>query len=220
MENKSYEVQLEISGPTAMWTRPDTGDCPVSYPAPTFGAAKGIFESILLSDWAEIIPIKCEICRPIIYHVYNTNYGGPLRKSKIMKTGSSYQLLATVLVDVCYRLYAKINSIPANYTKRGVEEVKRQQTGTTNGGHAYQDKFNKRLAKSQIHYMPCLGWKEFVPDYVGIFRQETRKCEDINLVIPSMLKTCFPKGKNSDWSPEFYKPDKPAKIEKGILVYA
>ena len=37
---KSYPVQLEISGPTAMWTRPDTGSSPVSYVAPTFSAAK------------------------------------------------------------------------------------------------------------------------------------------------------------------------------------
>jgi CRISPR-associated protein Cas5d len=42
-----YEARLEISGPTAMWTRPDTGDAPVSYPAPTFAAVKGIFESIV-----------------------------------------------------------------------------------------------------------------------------------------------------------------------------
>jgi len=42
-----YPIMLEISGNTAMWTRPDTGDCPVSYPAPTYSAVKGIFESIL-----------------------------------------------------------------------------------------------------------------------------------------------------------------------------
>jgi len=44
---KSHTVQLEISGPTAMWTRPDTGSSPVSYVAPTFSAVKGIFESVL-----------------------------------------------------------------------------------------------------------------------------------------------------------------------------
>ncbi|MBC7820173.1 MAG: CRISPR-associated protein Cas5 [Planctomycetaceae bacterium] len=42
-----YQVCCEISGPTAMWTRPDTGDAPVSYPAPSFAAVKGIFESIV-----------------------------------------------------------------------------------------------------------------------------------------------------------------------------
>lgn len=32
---KPYPFQLEISGPTALWTRPDTGSSPVSYVAPT-----------------------------------------------------------------------------------------------------------------------------------------------------------------------------------------
>ena len=46
MEIKTYSIACEISGPTAMWTRPDTGDAPVSYLAPTYSAVKGIFESI------------------------------------------------------------------------------------------------------------------------------------------------------------------------------
>ena len=108
---KHYEVSLEISGPTAMWTRPDTGDAPVSYPAPTYSAVKGIFESILWIQAVEIVPVTVEICSPIVFHTYVTNYGGPLRKSRIMKTGSSYQLLATVLVNVCYRLHAEVQSI-------------------------------------------------------------------------------------------------------------
>ena len=44
---KSYSVQMEVSGATAMWTRPDTGATPVSYPVPPWSAAKGIFESIV-----------------------------------------------------------------------------------------------------------------------------------------------------------------------------
>ena len=47
---KSYEVAFEVSGPTAMWTRPDTGDAPVSYPAPSFAAVKGLFESHRLAQ--------------------------------------------------------------------------------------------------------------------------------------------------------------------------
>ena len=41
-----YQVSLEIAGPAAMFTRPDTGTTPISYPLPTWSAAKGIFESI------------------------------------------------------------------------------------------------------------------------------------------------------------------------------
>jgi CRISPR-associated protein Cas5d len=36
-----YPLQLEISGPTAMWTRPDTGSSPVSYVAPACAARDG-----------------------------------------------------------------------------------------------------------------------------------------------------------------------------------
>ena len=56
-----YEVACEISGPTAMWTRPDTGDAPVSYPAPTLAAVKGIFESIGWLKSAEVVSIRVGI---------------------------------------------------------------------------------------------------------------------------------------------------------------
>ncbi len=108
MIRSSYPVKMEIAGNTAMWTRPDIGDCPVSYPAPTFSAVKAIFESILWGPDVEIIPLKAELCTPIQYHSYGTNYGGPLRSSTTIKAGNSYQLFATVLIDVCNRLYAEV----------------------------------------------------------------------------------------------------------------
>ena len=63
-----------------MWTRPDTGDAPVSDPAPTFSAAKGTLESICWLKSANVVPVKVEICTPLLFHTYSTNYGGPLRK--------------------------------------------------------------------------------------------------------------------------------------------
>jgi CRISPR-associated protein Cas5d len=208
-----YSVKLEISGPTAMWTRPDTGDAPVSYPAPTYGAVKGIFESILYSEWAEVVPTKVEICKPIVYHTYTTNYGGPLRKSKNMIKGASYQLLATVLINVCYRLYADIQSDKNGYRKHGRQGL--QETGTTNGSHAYQEMFNRRLARGQFYHIPCMGWNEFTPDYVGSFREGTNIIED-TIPIPSMLITCHPDGRSSHWNPK-YKQN--ILIEKGVLTY-
>ncbi len=55
---KRYEISCEISGPTAMWTRPDTGDVPVSYLAPTYSAVNGICESIVWLKSAEVFPTK------------------------------------------------------------------------------------------------------------------------------------------------------------------
>ncbi len=75
---KSYPIQLEISGPTAMWTRPDTGSSPVSYVAPTFSAVKGIFESVLRWKSVNVRPTRVEICAPVQFHRY-AFYVGPFR---------------------------------------------------------------------------------------------------------------------------------------------
>ena len=183
---KTYTVQFEIAGPAAMWTRPDTGDTPVSYPAPTFSAAKGMFESICWLKSANVKPIQVDICAPLVFHTYSTNYGGPLRKSKIMKTGSSYQLLATVLINVIYRLYAEVGTVDPEMLELS-GRAKQSPTLSGNGAHAYRDIFERRLTRGQWHSVPCLGWKEFTPSYVGPFRDTTQVCQTINTVIPSML---------------------------------
>lgn len=209
---KTYSVQMEVSGATAMWTRPDTGDSPVSYPVPTFSAAKGLFESVVRFETVEIIPLKIEICKPVVYHNYATNYGGPLRKTAIMPHGS-YQLLATVLINVCYRLYAEIR--PARGERALSERAQLQVGKGCNARHACQSMFYRRLEKGQWHDTPFLGWREFVPDYIGSFRETTQVQEDIKLDLPSFLFSVFePSG---DKQP-IYKHDK--KVQNGRLEYA
>jgi CRISPR-associated protein Cas5d len=212
---KRYEVSLEISGATAMWTRPDSGDCPVSYPAPTYSAAKGIFEAILFIAAVEVVPYKVEICAPIAYHTYNTNYGGPLRKSGQVNKGASYQLLASVVTNPCYRLYAVLRqAVSANekFSKKTTEWLRR----TTSSVHAYQDIFIRRLKRGQSHHIPCLGWKEFTPEYVGTFRQETQVYSDFNVTLPSMLRQVFPDGLNSNVR---YVYSQKVSIRNGVLEY-
>jgi len=209
-----YEISMEISGKTAMWTRPDTGDSPVSYPVPTWSAAKGIFESIVRFETVEIVPTMVEICAPVVYHNYVTNYGGPLRKSAIMPYGS-YQLLATVLINVCYRLYAEIR--PAEHNRPLSEKALQQKNKGFNDYHAYQEIFNRRLKQGQCHDTPFLGWREFTSDYFGPFRDSTKVKENINLILPSFLHRIVfePGGKKNRGE---YKQD--MKIENGGLVYA
>lgn len=212
-----YEVEMEISGPTAMWTRPDTGDCPVSYPAPTYSAVKGIFESILWGPAIEIIPKKVEICSPIQYHNYQTNYGGPLRKSGVVASGGSFQLLATVLIDVCYRLYAYVKPISKNIKDKIPECARSWDKMTTSPGHAYQEIFNRRLKRGQCFTMPCLGWKEFGPDYFGPFRENTQIQTGYSTDIPSMLREVFSQGYNSSIS-FFYNQN--VLIKDGVLEFS
>lgn len=168
-----------------MWTRPDTGDCPVSYPAPTYSAVRNIFQSVLWGQAVKIVPRQVDICAPLQFHTYNTNYGGPLRKSSVVKSGGGYQLLATVLTDVKYRLFADVIEIPVSASES--ERTKAWRNRTRSPGHAYQEIFDRRLARGQCFHTPFLGWKEFTAAYFGPIRAETTPAE-ITTVLPSMFR--------------------------------
>lgn len=205
---------MEISGNTALWTRPDTGDSPTSYIAPTYSAVKGIFESILWGPAVEITPTKVEICAPIQWHSYVTNYGGPLRSSQQKAKESNYQLYATVLIDVCYRLYALASASANNVQLVGRAAEWNQRT--TSPGHAYADQFARRLKRGQSYGSLCLGWKEFTPSYFGPFREETKVCRDISVIIPSMLREVFPGGRSATYNAAY---DTNIQVEDGVLVF-
>ena len=187
---------MEIAGSTAMWTRPDSGDSPVSYPAPTYSACKGIFESILFGPDVEIIPTRVEICAPVQFHSYATNYKGPLRQKKSIDLGNAYQMYSTVLIDVCYRLYAVV--VPNHRKDTLSEKTLEWDRRTTSPGHAYQEIFNRRLQRGQCFAIPSLGLRE----------------EDIH--IPSTLRQVFPDGHKSKVS---YRFDNDVTIHAGTLVF-
>ena len=218
---KPYPIQLEISGPTAMWTRPDTGDAPVSYPAPTFQAAKQIFESILWLRSAEVIPTKVEICRPLVFHRYFTNYGGPLREGG-GKGDDSHQLIATVLINVHYRLFAKV--VPHDPRPETLSSKARfWKEARMNGAHAYKEMFELRLRRGQHYHVPFLGWKEFTPTFVKPVADEPeptpRPEESVDgISIPSMLFRTFERGQFTRYNPEFKTKD--VIIKKGVMEYA
>ncbi len=199
--NKSYEVKFEIEGPAAIFTRPDSGATPISYPAPTYSAAKGMFESIVRIKSAFIKPTKVEICSPINYHRYTNNYHGPLRKGGT----DNFQLFATILLNVCYRIYGVVEEVNLPNSS---------EVTTSNHLHLLQDKFIKRVRNGRWYHVPCLGWKEFTPSYVGEFREETRVEESIEQIIPSMLFSVF--NENGKYAPE-YKQN--VWIKKGVLEY-
>ena len=200
MITNTYPVEFEVQGYAAMFTRPDTGAAPVSYPAPTFSAVKGMFESVARIKSAYIKPIKVEICAPIIYHRYFNNYRGPLRKANT----PNFQLTATVLSDVFYKIY-------------GIVEEQDKAPYGNNHLHALQEMFIRRLKQGSFRYTPCLGWKEFVPFYFGPIRDLTSADKSIDLVIPSMLYSMFDTSENGSIKP-FFKQN--VKIVEGVLNYA
>lgn len=212
-----YPVQLEVAGPLAMFARPDTGGTPTSYPIPTWSAAKGLFESIaFFSDGAAwVSPLTVQVCRRIgevggriRFQRYTTNYGGPLRKKDLFTTGtvsggSSMQVFATVLADVCYRLYGEVRGL--------------RRPGKVNARHHLQDLFNRRLSRGQCHRTPCLGWSEFTCSYWGPFREGFTEVDDrFSLDIPSMLLRVWDAPTDGHYAPAFRRD---IRITSGALEY-
>lgn len=214
MNAKSYEICLEIAGPTAIWTRPDTGDSPGTYPVPARSAAKGIFEAILWNPAVEIVPSRVEICAPLIYHHYATNYGGPLRKSGQVRDDNNYQLFATVLVNVRYRLYANLSLVSRmDFSPK----IRRWLERTRSPCHAFKDIFERRLKRGQCHYVPSLGWREFVPSYVGELQPTLHpKQAKLNLSLPSMPIQVFRRPAYGEHALAY---EQGLVIEAGVLNY-
>ena len=210
---KHYPISMEVAGATAMWTRPDTGDCPVSYPAPTYSAVRNIFQSILWGQAVEIIPTQVDICAQLQFHTYNTNYGGPLRKPGVVKSGGGYQLLATVLTDVRYRLFADVVEVPPSDSES--QRTREWRKKTKSPGHAYQEIFDRRLASGKCFHTPFLGWKEFVVSYFGPIREETQPA-DVTTVLPSMFREAV---YGSDDKVIRYVFDQNVKIKHGVLRF-
>lgn len=214
MNAKSYEICLEIAGPTAIWTRPDTGDSPGTYPVPTLSAARGIFEAILWNPAVEIVPSRVEICAPLIYHHYATNYGGPLRKSGQVRDDNNYQLFATVLVNVRYRLYANLSLVSRTDFS---PKIRHWLECTRSPCHAFKDIFERRLKRGQCHYVPSLGWREFVPNYVGERQPDLYPTQtELNLSLPSMPTQVFRRPAYGEHALAY---EQGLAIEAGVLNY-
>ncbi len=194
-------IALEVAGPAAMFTRPDTGSTPISYPVPTYSAAKGLFDAVLFRRNIYVKPLKVEVCRPVRYERYTTNYGGPLRKGKHISGNTNYQLIASILVDVHFRVHA------------WVKEKRRSGQRKKEYAEEFQKEFSRRLEKGETFYTPCLGWKEFAPSYFGPLRPETRPDPNINLVLPSLL--------HSIWHAHSVRPSfrQNMEIREGVMEY-
>ena len=206
-----YNVLLEVSGPLAMFARPDTGAAPTSYPAPTWSAAKGLLESIAFLGRGEawLHPVRVEICRrvgapggAIQFQRYATNYGGPLRKTLNIRNGTGMQVFATALADVCYRIHAEVRGQKA--------------AGGFNPRHHLQDLFERRLKQGRCHKTPALGLSEFTCDYWGAARPEWEVDDALSLEIPSMLAEMWDRPHDGGYVSRFAQD---VRIERGVLNF-
>lgn len=212
----TYEVAFEVEGPAAMFARPDTGSAPISYPVPTWSTCKAMFESVARGLFARdqtpaafFAATRVEIWRPVRYETYVTNYRGPLRKSEQIKKEASYQLHATILVDVNYRVYGTCMRNPG----------KPDPTG--NAPHALQDMFTRRLKRGASKYTPSLGWKEFLPSYFGPIREMSNNPsapqlqDNLEIGLPNFLLSVWDAPSSGRYAPVF----RECLVEKGTLTF-
>ena len=196
-----------------MFARPDTGASPVSAVTPPWSVCKAWCESVAAffgqdRPAAFFSPTSVELWQPIRYEKYKVNYRGPLRKAEAVRLGTSYQLAATVLVDVCYRVHAECVPLGTHETK-------------VNAAHALQDIFNRRLKRGQSKYAPSLGWQEFVPSYFGPLRttgllpDAPRLQTEIELLLPAFLLSVWDAPIRGQYQPIF----RELPIRGGVLEF-
>jgi len=210
--HKKYEIEMEISGEWALWSRPDTGANKVSEICPFYSSVKGIFESVLFMPTVEICPTEITICNPVKFSPYSLNYSGMHRRDREIESESTMQIRFSTLRNVCYKLKA----IAINNRDESVisDLAKKYVKNNINHAHAYIDMFNRRLKRGTFRRVPHLGKADFLCDYCGPPRSETKACESINKNINSMLVACFDKPVKGSFNPVFAQN---VKIEKGVL---
>lgn len=133
------------------------------------------------------------------------------------ETAGAHQLIATVLVNVRYKLHAF--AISDRHPKRELSEQAKKWVDDPRicGGHAYQDRFEFRLKHGQWHHTPFLGWKEFTPSELGPVRDDTQRDESVDRIsLPSLLHRTFPRGQFTRYRPKFRKD---VFISNGVLDY-
>ena len=122
-------------------------------------------------------------------------------------------MLATVLTNVRYRLFADVVELPPSDFES--EHTRNWRKRTKSPGHAYQEIFDRRLASGKCFHTPFLGWKEFTASYFGPIREETRQ-EDITTVLPSMFREVI---YSSNGIAIHFEYEQNVKIEHGVLKF-
>lgn len=193
--SKTYPFSFEIAGSAAMFTNPATGAAPVSYPIPTPASIGGIITSVINGkalEETQVILHKIEICKPIRYEDYTTNYTG------MYKNKSIFQNKQRILIDVCYKVYGHFTSKDACLNSEGI-----------NPRHKAQSMFLDRLKAGYFFTTPFLGISEFIPSYFGPLR-ESSKPQPIDMVIPLLVDNNGGKG---------VRVMRNIAIKKGVAIY-
>ncbi|WP_041607845.1 type I-C CRISPR-associated protein Cas5c [Tistrella mobilis] len=162
----AFGVRLHVTGPRALYTRPEMKVERVSYDVITPSAARGIIEAI---HWKPAVRWQIDriiVLNPIRFETIRRNEVGSKIAAGVVKraraagsTAGVYTIVeedrqqraSVVLRDVAYIIEAHFELTAA--------------AGPSDNEGKHLDIFNRRLARGQCYQQPCLGTREFAADF-------------------------------------------------------
>lgn len=197
-----YPVEMQVEGKLALFSRPDTGVCPRSYPVPTWSSCKGMFETVARLRHAIVIPIQSMLLGEGPRWVRMAyNYGGFYTKAGKDIT----QIRTQPLVN----FKARIKGVAIN--------THRIPSG--NPAHALQEITLRRLVNGQCYRPLALGQSNFFCDYFGPPRDADSDGNPIQRSLYSENLTMVFSPHNRVVNGDFDPVTMTAEIQEGIVDY-
>lgn len=154
-------IQVEVSGPYALFSRPEMKTERVSYDCMTPSAARGLLESIYWHPGLRWIVDRIHVCAPI--HLTN------IRRNEVKDTINARSVKAWIANPKGELYLAASESIQqraamilrdVHYVIEAHFEMTDKAAPTDNPGK-FQDIMKRRLRRGQFYSMPYFGTREF-----------------------------------------------------------
>ena len=205
-QEQPHLVEVRVSGPVALFTRPESKVERFSYPVMTPTAARGILESIFWKPQVRYRVTEIAVLEPIRYISITTAELTDRQTSQRARQwadegvgGVSAETQRTqrhsrLLRDVSYVIRAVLDTAP----------------GSRHGPRKYIAQFNRRIRRGQCYMQPYFGTRECVAEFAPVSGDE--RPIDVTRPLGNMLLDIHHRdGERS--RPEFFA----AHLEHGVL---
>lgn len=149
-------LKVQVSGPTALFSRPELKVERVTYPVMTPTAARGVLEAIFWKPEMRYRVVAIEVLRPIRQFSIRRNETSALVSLDSARHGTRVDTVAhrdqrnaVCLRDVAYRIHAHVE-----LSEHATKPVA-----------AYREQFRRRVSRGACFHQPYLGTREFSADF-------------------------------------------------------
>jgi len=168
-------LKVQVSGPTALFSRPELKVERVTYPVMTPTAARGVLEAIFWKPEMRYRIVAIEVLREVRQFSIRRNETSALvsleaarRGTRVDTVAQRDQRNAMCLRDVAYRIHAHVEL--AEHATKPVA--------------AYREQFRRRVRRGACFHQPYLGTREFSADF-GEVDESPRwsRSEDLGIML-------------------------------------